>query len=235
MNGLLVRTDRGNLSITFDLSAFIADWEEARKTFVAWIAERFRELLNPRPGDFTATSPAELGEAWCKYRIFGGSSTIVLRADSLALSFPNIVNADYQIVVEVVRGVMENLLPALEGYERHSYMVGSNYHVHVVGGRWETYLAHHGSRDIGKAAGDESTIEYRPTIGFTLRSKDGYRVLRRTIEQSEALPNGLFISDHTFVSMPELTGFAEELDWIERTSELANQASGIAYQEDEAE
>ena len=125
MNGLLVRTDRGNLSITFDLSAFIADWEEARKTFVAWIAERFRELLNPRPGDFTATSPAELGEAWCKYRIFGGSSTIVLRADSLALSFPNIVNADYQIVVEVVRGVMENLLPALEGYERHSYMVGS--------------------------------------------------------------------------------------------------------------
>ena len=114
-------------------------------------------------------------------------------------------------------------------------MVGSNYHVHVVGGRWETYLAHHGSRDIGKAAGDESTIEYRPTIGFTLRSKDGYRVLRRTIEQSEALPNGLFISDHTFVSMPELTGFAEELDWIERTSELANQVSGIAYQEDEAE
>ena len=66
MNGLLVRADRGNLSVTFDLSAFITDWEAARKTFVAFVAARFRELLNPRPGDFSAASPSELGEVWCK-------------------------------------------------------------------------------------------------------------------------------------------------------------------------
>ena len=45
MNGLLVRTDRGNQSVTFDLSAFVTDWEAARKTFVTTIAERFREPL----------------------------------------------------------------------------------------------------------------------------------------------------------------------------------------------
>ena len=235
MNGLLVRTDRGNLSVAFDLSAFITDWEAARKTFVESVADRFRELLNPRPGDFSAASPVELDEAWCKYRMFGGSSTIVLKADSLVLSFSSIVNADYQIVVEVVRGTMECLLPALQGYERHSYVVSSNYHVHVVSGRSDTYLAHHGSRDIGNTARDESTIEYRPTIGFTLRTKDGYRVLRRTIEQSEPLQNGLFISDHTFVSMPTLTGFEEELSWIERTTEFADRAAGIAHQKDEVD
>ena len=235
MNGLLVRTDGGNLSVTFGLSAFITDWEAARKTFVAGIAERFREPLNPRPGDFSVASPAELGEAWCKYRIFGGSSTIVLKADSLALSFSNIVNADYQIVVEVVRGTMESLLPALQGYEQHSYMVSSNYHVHVVDGQSDTYLEHHGSHDIGNSARDESTIEYRPTIGFTLRTRDGYRVLRRTIEQSEALRNGLFISDQTFVSMPTLTEFEEELNWIERATELADRAAGITYQKDQVD
>ena len=79
MNGLLVRRDRGSLSVTFDLSAFVTDWEAAGKIFFAAIAERFREPLNPRPGDFSAASPTELGEAWCKYRIFGGSSSIVLR------------------------------------------------------------------------------------------------------------------------------------------------------------
>ena len=235
MNGLLVRRDRGNLSVTFDLSAFVTDWEAARKTFVAAIAERFREPLNPRPGDFSAASPAELGEAWCKYRIFGGSNSIVLRADSLALSFSNIVNTDYQIVLDVVRGTMERLLPALQGYERQSYMVGSNYHVHVVDGRLDAYLAHHESHDIGNTASDESTIEYRPTIGFTLRTKDGYRVFRRAIEQSEALQNGLFMVDRTFVSMPTLTGFDEELTWIEGTSEFADRAAGIAYQKDEVD
>lgn len=235
MNGLLVRTDRGNLSVTFGLSAFITDWEAARKTFVAGIAERFREPLNPRPADFSAASPTELGEAWCKYRILGGSSTIVLKADSLTLSFSNVVNADYQILVEVVRGTMERLLPALQGYERHSYMVNSNYHVHVVDGQSDTYLAHHGSHDIGNSARDESTTEYRPTIGFTLRTRDGYRVLRRTIEQSDALRNGLFISDQTFVSMPTLTEFDEELSWIERTTELADRTAGITYQKDQVD
>lgn len=232
MNDLLVRADRGNLFVTFDLSTFIIDWEAARTTFVAVVADRFRGQLNPRPGDFSAVSPSELGEAWCKYQIFGGSSTIVLKADSLALSFVNIVNADYQIIMEVVRGTMERLLPALQGYERHSYMVNSNYHVHVVDGRSDTYLRHHGSHDIGDTARNESTIEYRPTIGFTLRTRDGYRVLRRTIEQSETLQNGLFISDCTFVSMPTLTTFEEELNWIERTTEFANRTARIAYQKD---
>ena len=235
MNGLLVRADRGNQSVTFELSAFVTDWEAARKTFVTTIAERFREPLNPRPGDFSAASPTELGEAWCKYRIFGGSSSIVLRADSLALSFANIVNADRQILLEVVRGTMERLLPALQGYERQSYMVSSNYHVHVVNGRSDGYLAHHGSDDIGNTASNELTIEYRPTIGFTLRTRDGYRVFRRMIEQSEALQNGLFITDHTFVSMPTLTGFDEELSWIERTIEFADRAAGITYQKDEVD
>ena len=235
MDSLLVRRDRGNLSVTFDLSAFVTDWEAMGKVFVAVIADRFREPLNPRPGDFSAASPTELGEAWCKYRIFGGSSSIVLRADSLALSFANIVNADYQIVLEVVRGTMEHLLPALQGYARQSYMVASNYHVDVVDGRADAYLAGHGSDHIRNAASKELTTEYRPTVGFTLRTSDGYRVFRRTIEQSEGLQNGLFIGDHTYVSMPTLTGFEEELSWIEQTTEFADRAAGIAYQKDEVD
>ena len=201
MNGLLVRTDRGDLSLTFQLSAFITDWGAARKTFVACIADGYRELLSPRPGDFSAAFPNELGEAWCKYRMLGGSSTIVLRADSLALSFPNILNRDRQIAVEVMRRAPENLLPALGGYERQSYVLSANYHAHIVDGRWDTYRARHGSSEIEEAARGDPGTEYRPSIGFTLRTEDGSRALRRTIEQSEILQNGLFIADHIFVSM----------------------------------
>ena len=35
MSGLLVRTDRDNLSVTFDPSAFITDWEAAKRS-IRW-------------------------------------------------------------------------------------------------------------------------------------------------------------------------------------------------------
>ena len=134
MSGLVVRGDRGNLSVTFNLSTFITDWEGTRKEFVAGIAEIFRELLNPEPGDFSAGPSSELGEIWCKYRVFGGSSTIILRADTVSLSFVNIMRADLEIIAEVVGRTMEGLLPRLRCYERQSYTIFSNYHALVIEG-----------------------------------------------------------------------------------------------------
>ena len=230
MSGLVVRGDRGNLTVTFSLSAFIADWDWARKAFVAGIRECFRDLLNPGPGDFSGEPSSDLGEAWCKFRIFGGSSTITLRADALALTFVNVTGTDEPLIIEVVRTTMERLLPGLRCYERQSYMVNSNYHMHVVEGDSGGYLADHGSKVIKEAAQVQATVEYRPTVGFTLRTDDGRRVFRRTIEQSEALPNGLFVSDHTWVSMPGVTRFEEELAWRERTIEIANRAAGITHE-----
>ena len=231
MTDLLVHTDREDLSARFNLSAFVTDWEAARKTFIACIADAFQEPLNPRPEDFSSAFTTELGEAWCKYRIFGGSSTIVLRADSLALNFPNIVRTDDTIVREVLRRSVDILLPALGSYEEHSYHLSTDQHASVVNGQSEQYLAQHASANI-ESSESEVAMEYRPCIGFTLRTSDGHRVLRRTIEQSEVLENGLFIADHVFVRMPELTKFEEELRWLVHVNNMANRAAGIKAQED---
>jgi len=231
MTDLVVRSDREDLSARFNLGTFVTDWETARKNFIAGIVDAFREPLNPRPDDFSTAFPTELGEAWCKYRIFGGSSTIVLRADSLALNFPNIVRADYTLVREVLRQSVDILLPALGSYNEHSYHVSANQHAALVNGQSEHYLAQHASANIANAAG-ELAIEYRPSIGFSLKAGDGYRVLRRTIEQSEVLENGLFIADHIFVRVPELTTFEEELGWMVHIGNMADRAAGIKEQED---
>ncbi len=230
MSGLVVRGDRGSLSVTFDLSPFITDWDRARKEFVAGVADNFRELLNPQPGDFSADPSAELGETWCKYRIFGGSSTIILRADTVSLSFANIVIADLDIIVDVVRGTMERLLPRLQCYERQSYRTFSNYHAHVVEGDWQGYLQLYGSKGIQAFAGSEPVLEYRPIVGFTLRTSDGSRVFRRTIEQSELVPAGVFISDSSYIALHDLTGMDEELKWRQQAIQLANHASGIVHE-----
>ena len=196
---------------------------------------RFPRLDESTPQRFQRRFPAEPGEAWSRYRIFGGSSTVVLRAESLALNFPNIVNTDQPVVREIVRRALNTVLPALGGYERHSYSVASNYHVEVVGDRVDSYLARHASREIEEAARGQPATEFRPTIGFTLRSSDGFRVFRRTIEQSEVLENGLFIANRIFVSMPDLTTFDEEIGWTDRIGNLANTAAGITYLRDEAD
>ena len=233
MSGLVVRGDRGNLSVTFNLSAFITDWDGAKKEFPAGIADTFRELLNPQPNDFSAHPSSELGEAWCKYRVFGGSSTIILRADTMSLSFVNIVGTDLEIIAEVVGRTMEGLLPRLRCYERQSYTILSNYHAQVIEGDSQTFLEDHGSTNFGVAAKSDSTVEYRPMVGFTLRTRDGSRAFRRAIEQSEVLQNGLFISDTSYVSLPGLSGMEEELSWRQQMQEFANRASGIVHEGDE--
>lgn len=233
MNGLVVRGDRGNLSVTFNLSTFITDWEGARKEFVAGIAETFRELLSPQPGDFGGDRSSELGEVWCKYRVFGGASTITLRADTVSLSFVNTMRADSEIIAEVVGKTMEGLLPRLRCYDRQSYTILSNYHAEVIEGDSQDYLEQYGSKRFGAVAVSDLVVEYRPIVGFTLRTRDGSRAFRRAIEQSEAFANGLFISDSSHVSVPGLTGMEEELSWRQRMLEFANRASGIVHEGNE--
>ena len=97
-------------------------------------------------------------------------------------------------------------------------------------GESEAYLSEYANRKTSDAVRQEPGVECRPSVGFTLRSTDGNRVLRRSMEQSEILPNGLFITNHIFVSLPDLTEFDEERSWIDQINNLANRASWIVYQ-----
>ena len=232
MTDLVVKTDRENLSAKFNLSPFVTDWDAARRTFVTCIADAFREPLNPRPEDFSTASPTELGEAWCKYRMFGGASTIVLRADSIAITFSNIVRTDYGLIGEILRRAVETLLPKIGGYNEHSYHVSTSQHVAPVNGRVDGYLSSHAGAKI-KSAASETEMKFQPCIAFSLKTSDGFRVLRRTIEQSEVLENGLFIADHVFVRRPELTKFDDELQWMVRLSSTADRVAGLKEQEDD--
>lgn len=232
MTDLVVQADREDLSAKFNLSPFITEWEVARQTFITCIADAFREPLNPRPEDFSAASPSELGEAWCKYRMFGGSSSIVLRADSIEITFSNIVRADYALIGEILRRTVETLLPKIGGYDEHSCHFSTRQHVAAVNSRVDEYLAGHASAKI-KSRANEAEIELHPCIAFSLKTNDGFRVLRRTIEQSEVLENGLFVADHVFVRRPEPTRFENELQWMVRLSNAADRVAGIKEQEDD--
>lgn len=142
------------------------------------------------------------------------------------------MRTDYALIGEILRRTVEVLLPKVGGYNEHSYHVSTSRHVAAVNGRAEEYVTRHASAKI-KSAVEETEMEYRPCIAFSLKTGDGYRVLRRTIEQSEVLENGLFITDHVFVRTPELTKFEEELRWMVHLSSTADRAAEIKEQEDD--
>ena len=138
---------------------------------------------------------------------------------------------DYAIIAEVLRRSADDLLPALGSYVDHSYHVSTYQHAAVTNGSSEQYLARHASTNIEVPA-PKWAMEFRPCIGFTLRTGDVFRVFRRTIEQSEALENGLFIADYVVVRSPELTKFEEELRCMGHVNDFARRAARIKFQED---
>ena len=236
MKILPVRLDRHQLLLTFHLEPFITEWEKARQAFVSFIAREFGDRLAVRPQDFTAaSSSADLGEAWCKYRMFDGSRMIILRPDSLQFDFPGLLDADYPLLEELIGKGMEILLPVLGDYGRSSYSLASNRHVAVMEGSAEGYVARFANNGISSTIEDEPRVTYRPSAGFILASDDENRVLRRTVEQSEVLPNGLYITTRIFVAASVVTPFEEEYRWNEQISNIADRAIGIEYQMEEVD
>ena len=232
MQPMPVRIDRDEVSFTFHLSPFISDWEGAKQTFVSCITRDFGDILRRAlPRDFNTSLSSEPGEARCTYRMYGGSSTMTLRPDSLQFIFPNLLDTDYPVVNEIVRRGTAVLLTKLDGYERHEYSLTTNRHLVPLAGIAEAYLAQFSSDEMANAATAEPGMRYRPSASFTLvGSTDEYRVLRRSVEQSEVLANGLFVTTHIFVSASGLSSFEDELQWINWVCRIADQAVGITYQ-----
>ena len=235
MKSLPVRLDRVHVSVTFRLIPFIVEWGRARQAFVSCIAREFGDRLAVRPQDFSAASSADFGETWCRYRIFGGSSTITLRPDSLQFDVPGLQNVDYPLLEDLIEKGMEVLLPELGDYGRSSYSLASNCHVAVEEGSAEDHIARLANKGMESTTESEPLVAYRPVAGFILGSDGENRVLRRTVEQSEILPNGLFIATHLFVAASVVTTFEEERSWVERISKIANRATGIEYRTEETD
>ncbi len=236
MQDMPVRIDRDEASFTFHLHPFISNWEGAKQTFVSCITRDFSDVLvRVLPRDFSASSSSEPGDAWCTYRMYGGSSTMTLRPDSLLFAFPNLLGTDYPVVYEIVSRGAALLLPKLGGYEPHVYSVVANRHLAPLAGVAEAHLARFSSDEMANAAANVPSMQYRPSASFTLVERDGDRVLRRSVEQSEVLANGLFVTTHIFVSASGLSSFEDELHWIDRICHIADRAVGIAYQTEEVD
>ena len=226
----LLKPERENLSISFELSPFITGWASAQTAFMAAIARDLGDLLSVRPHDFHSNDSAELGESRCTYRIFGGASTIVLNAGTLHLNFGSLTESDYPTVTEIVRRSMSILSQDLGCYTRDHVSINSNEHVPAVENEAaDTYLAQFAWKKPTDTAAADVEIAYSPAVKIVFSDKQGRWSLHRTVEKSTFLPNGLFVTTMILIGSHQLTSFDEQLELWFRVNSLANQAVGLTF------
>lgn len=230
MDAVPVRIRKGDMSFTFHLDPLLANWEEAKAEFVVFVSRTFGPGV--RPQDFTASASADMAGMYCRYRIYDGFGSVVLRADSVEFDFPNAFAIDNDIPWEIIRQAEKTLLPALDRKELGSRFLSVSYHAELETSP-AAYLARFADETMARAAERCETVRYRPSASFLLRSDDGSRTLRRTVEQSRIVPDGLFVTTRVFVPAGGASSFLDEIDWIRRVGKVADAAVGIAHIEEE--
>ncbi len=226
----LRKPEREDLLIHFTLTPFIADWALTQTRFIAAIARELGDLLSIRPQDFYTNPSVGLGEVWCKYKIFGGASTIVLHPDALRLDFKSVNENDRLTIIEIIRRSVSVLQQDIGSYARCYVSLTSNRHVVTVGdGSVDRYLNQFVLQQAVDMAKTDSDIEYSPTVKVILSDKGGDWSVHRLVEKSGPLPDGLFIYTLVFIPSFELAEFDEQQKLVNQIFELADKAVELSY------
>ena len=229
----ILKPTKEDLSIKFDLAPFITDWAGTQAKFIAVIAREFGEFLSVRPQDFHSNLSMELGESWCKYRIFGGTSGIVLNPEALQLDFVSFNESNYPTVLTIIRKSLDVLLKEIGSHRKYSVSLTFNQHVGTVeNGIADVYLNQFAWKQPADVVKLNSEIAYKPAVKVILSdNSDEERpwVLHRLVEKSEWLPDGLFVTTIIFVSSPEVTAFDDQHRLVRRIYALADQAVGLRH------
>ena len=231
----VLKPERENLSITFELSPFITAWAPAKTTFMSAVARELGEILSVRPHDFYFNESAALGESQCTYRIFGGASTVALSPGTLELNFGSLMESDYPTVTEIVRRSIDILSRDLGCYARDHVSINSNEHVpSVENGVADTYLAQFAWKKPTDTAAGDAEIDYSPATKVIFSDKQGRWWLQRTVEKSAFLPDGLFVTTMILIRSHQLTSYDEQAQLWSRLINLANQAVGLTFLGDDS-
>ena len=226
MTVLRVRQHGASITVQFKLKRFVADWPTAQQRFIGGIADRFSNWVPLGPQNFSVTPAFSLGDLRCRCQIFGDACSIELTPDALRLSFTNVKPQDRPVVMRTIRVCSEWLSSVLGDHGRDWLVFDTAAHLQALeDGAADAYLGQFISAEIADAAKSESDVKYLPSTRMNLSDENGGWVLRRTVEKSEAVENGVFVSTTVHIASPDPASFEEQL--LDRADRLADRFVGL--------
>lgn len=222
---LNVKWQRISLRVNIIVSPFFFDWHGIAPRFFQMIHDALSDDIAVNPGDFSMSASNNLADVVARYDIFGATSNVSLRSDRLTMEFPNLIPEDEQLVLRILEKVATAFPLAFPGH-RYSRVHASLFQHGAVPDDVAVteYLARHGNAVTDNAFGEMETV-YQPAVRFSIRATEGTWRATCTLEQSEILPNGMFMDlDVVFPSVDESSGFQ---DWVKSFHVVADGCKGV--------
>lgn len=159
------------------------------------------EILYIQPSDFIAPGGLSLGDCSAALRIFGGNSTLTLRANGVIADFPGITPDRIQFVNSVIFQGYNALRTEFSELEIRSIESNAGHHLEIVGdGSAQEVLASDRNTALEGRARKIKDVVVEPATRFRLVGKDGKWNCKVTLEKSEIVKDGVFLYREIIVS-----------------------------------
>ena len=228
MNILKVTPLGAELQVKVNLGRMIADWRTAQIKFISGIARHFEGWHTIRPESFHANTSASFAGNHCTCEIYEGACRIVLSPGGMGVTFANATRSDYPIVGETLKRSWQ-WLHADFGEHAHGWSsFECNEHLKATdGAAIDPYLGQFSLAGAAQAANSsDGAVVYLPSARAILSDKEGAWLLRRLVEKSEMVPDGVFTSTQIEIRSPE-AALANPFAFLAELEGLADKAVGL--------
>lgn len=224
-------------------SSFIRAGAIFKEPILSWTAEvpsRFfravygalNEILYIQPTDFVAPVGVSLGDCSAALRIFGGNSTLTLKANGVIADFPGIAPERIAFANSVIFQGYQALRTEFSELEIGSILANAGHHLEVSGdGKAQDILAATSQAKLPKHSQEIPDIVIEPGMRFRIVGKDGKWNCSVTGEKSEVVQNGIFLLRELVVS--DLTGYEttqQQFDLVERIDHMILDLVGLKFE-----
>ena len=218
------------ITVSFRLSRFISDWPTAQQKFISGIADGFHDLHPVRPQDFSVIPAFSLEDLQCKCQLFGGACRIVLAPETLRLSFSNVKRGVQSVVFETIQRSSDWLFSALGDHGRDWLSFNTCAHMQALDdGAVDAYLSQFMPAVANELMKSEHGVKFLPSNRTVFSEEEDGWVLRRVVEKSELIENGVFVDTQVQLQSPELAlaNFRTQAEILVRLDRLADRSVGL--------
>ncbi len=224
-------------------SSFIRAGAVFEVPLLSWTAEvpsRFfralygalNEMLYIQPSDFVAPAGVSLGDCSAALRIFGGNSTLTLKANGIFAEFPSISPDRIEFADAVIFQGYQALKTEFGELEIGSIEANVGRHLEITGDSNARDIMAIGSQTkLQKRADDLRDVIVEPGVRFRLVSKDGKWNCKVTVEKSEVIQNGIFLLREIIISdVSDLETAQQQFDLIRQIDLMALELVGLNHE-----
>lgn len=223
-----MRHHDASVHVSFSLIRFISDWPAAQHRFIDGFADGLRDWHPVSPHNFSVTPAFALEDLRCKCQLFGGLCNIVLTPDTLQLDFTNVQRRAEPVVLETIRRSLEWLSSSLDDRGRAGLSFETSAHLKALdNGAVDAYLGQFLPGDVDAMGQLDPEVKCWPStcVGFS-DEQEGW-VLRRVVEESRLIENGVFVDTRIHIREPAPASFDTYVELLARLERLADQFTGL--------